>query len=303
MRYVKPDTDVTLYLTDAPVGLVGTVTVQIENPDGTTHTAATTKGIVEVEPENYAGTVRSPKVAATYLAVWWDGKKRSVEELVVSYTVPDPAAAGGLAPGALITLDEARGFLQKSDGETGQDEELGSLINSASVEIMHHTNREFAPVGDEDEDRSFLYVGGKHLDLSPYDVREVSAITLATDLAEASQVALEPSEWRLRPVPARHGVYQSVRLLTLPDDTRVVLPEGETTFEVTVGGKWGFAAVPDDVKHWCKVTVATWLRKDVAAFSTTLRLEHDRLERPDALPTAVMRGLTKYARTAPLLPR
>lgn len=206
-----------------------------------------------------------------------------------------------LATNALISLDEARGFIQKNEEETEQDEEIIRLINSASEEIQNHTRREFAPAGEYGEDRVFVYVGGRYLDLAPYDLRAVEAVTLATDLE--SPVKLTKDEWRLRPMPARDGVYQTIRLLSLPEDTRITLPEGETQFEVTVTGEWGFAEVPEDVKHWCKVTVATWLRKDVAAFSTTLRLEEDRLERPDALPTAAVRGLCKYRRKPALVLR
>lgn len=202
-----------------------------------------------------------------------------------------------LANNAVISLEEMRGFLQRGEGEHNQDEEIVRLINAASDEFAHgYPGREFAPRGETAAAREFVHVGG-HLELAPYDVREVQAVTLGTDLAAEKHVELEASEWRLRPRPARHGVFQAIKL---QPDRELDLP---CEFEVTVTGLWGFPAVPEDVKHWCKVTVATWLRKDVAAYSTTLRADEDRLERPDALPTAAYRALRKYHIPGRILPR
>lgn len=195
----------------------------------------------------------------------------------------------------LITLEEARSFLQKAEDEKKQDGVIAETITTASTEIRNHTNREFVSAGDKDLARTFVFEGGKRLNLFPYDLREASTVRLASDLSEGSQVDLDASQWRLRPIPSRYGVYQ---WLELPKSVcaGIALPEDREDFEVTVTGKWGFASVPEDVKQWCKVTVAVWLRKDVSAFSTTLRLEEDKLERPDQLPSAAVRGLEKYAR-------
>lgn len=202
-----------------------------------------------------------------------------------------------LEPFALISLEEARGFLQKREREDKQDEEIIRLINAASEEIIDWTKREFAPSGTELETRAFDYDGGRHIDLYPFDVREVTGVVVGADLDQPLELA--PSDWRPRPLSSRHGVHQ---LLRLKDSARAKARRlGECEVEVT--GTWGFAAVPENVQHWCKVTVATWLRKDVSAFSTTLRLEQDRLERPDALPTAVVRGLQKYRRDRIVTPR
>jgi hypothetical protein len=200
----------------------------------------------------------------------------------------------------LISLEEARAFLEKDERETAQDPILNGLITAASAEIMKYTKREFAPKGDAVEERRFLFVGARTVDLEPYDVREVESVTLGVDLPSSRELAA--GEWTLRPVTAPYGVYQSVRLRLAPGGAPN-LPAGEQTCAVAVTGKWGFASVPEDVKHWCKVTVATWLRKDVAAFSRTLQLEEDRVEAPEQLPSAAMRGLCNYKRRAPLVPR
>lgn len=205
-----------------------------------------------------------------------------------------------LSGAALISLDEARLFLQKENEEDAQDEVIEDLIEAASDEIARCTKREFAPRGEESEERTFPYAGNRLVDLEPYDVREVDAITLGADLE--SPIELAPAEWSLRPLPPRDGVFQSIRL-RLADSTVLEIPGGDQTCAIAVTGKWGFPAVPESVKHWCKVTVATWLRKDVSAFSRTLQLEDDRVEAPEELPTAAMRGLRRYKRRRALVLR
>jgi hypothetical protein len=211
--------------------------------------------------------------------------------------MPDPADQ--LAANALVSLEEARAFLQKDEGEEEQDELIVALINAASSRILQHTGREFAPKGVAPETRVFAASGGaRTIDLFPFDVREVTAVTLGSDLAPGEQAALASSGWRLRPLPAPHGVYQLLRL------SRAAATEvGCDEFEVSVTGLWGFAAVPEDVKHWCKVTVAIWLRKDVSAFSRTLAIDEDRLEVPEGLPSAVVKGLCDFTRKPAVLPR
>jgi hypothetical protein len=209
----------------------------------------------------------------------------------------DPADQ--LAANALVSLEEARAFLQKDQGEEEQDELIVALINAASSRILQHTGREFAPKGVVTETRVFATsAGARTIDLFPFDVREVSAVILGSDLAVGDEVALASTDWRLRPLPSPHGVYQLLRL------TRAAVDRlGCDEFEVSVTGLWGFAAVPEDVKHWCKVTVAIWLRKDVSAFSRTLAIDEDRLEVPEGLPSSVSRALCDFTRKPTVLPR
>ncbi len=182
----------------------------------------------------------------------------------------------------LTTLADVREFLQKQGTDTTQDGVIQHLITRASETINRQVGV-FLPA-ETDVDKTFVWRGGP-LALQPYFARDVTAVSLDSD--RTSPLALEESGWRLRPKPPRDGVY---RWLTFPSYAAPF--DGER--EVTVTGDWGFETVPWDVAHWTIVTVATWLRRDVSAFSTTLRLDEDRLERPDALPSAVMRGLARY---------
>jgi hypothetical protein len=96
MIYARPGDSLTAVLDAGTTGLVGTLTVQLENPDGTTETAATTSGIVEVETGIYAATMTAPDDRGTYIVIWKSGATTASEELVVTYTVPT-AVAGAFA--------------------------------------------------------------------------------------------------------------------------------------------------------------------------------------------------------------
>jgi len=181
----------------------------------------------------------------------------------------------------LASLRDVRGFLQKTGTDNVQDDIIQQLITRAS-ETINRNVAEFLPV-ENDTAKTFVWRGGP-LSLHPYFARDVTAVSLDTD---TTATVLDETDWRLRPKPPRDGVY---RWIHFPGHAAQFAGERE----VTVTGDWGFETVPPDVAHWAIVTVATWLRRDVSAFSTTLRLDEDRLERPDALPSAVMRGLARY---------
>jgi hypothetical protein len=191
----------------------------------------------------------------------------------------------------LTTLANARSYLQKPTADTAQDPIISSLITRASVAIMRYAEREFAPATSS-ATRTFEYRGGAFLSLAPYDLRTLSQIRIDTD--ESNPSTLTSSEYRLYPVEASDGTYTSVRLEPYLAYSRARWQQ--RLVEVT--GAWGFASVPADVEQWCLVTVGTWLKRDVSAFSTTFNLDESHMERPEALPAAVRGGLETYKRQA-----
>jgi hypothetical protein len=189
----------------------------------------------------------------------------------------------------LCTVQEVRDFLQKPDGDTGQDLIIGLLVTRASLEVMRVTGREFAPAVSSTA-RTFEYEGGGFLDLAPYDARTVTQVRI--DVDEGSPTTLQSDEWRLFPYPSRDGVYTALRLA--PYVIRSRARWQQRLVEVT--GTWGFASVPQDVKHWTIVSVAEWLRKDVAAFSRVFNLETEQIDLPESLPRAAVVGLSRWRR-------
>lgn len=194
----------------------------------------------------------------------------------------------------LCSLSDVRTFLQKQSTDVGQDQIIQSLISRVSLAIMRYTEREFAPATTSEARKFEWNPETAYLDLSPYDLRTVTTLKLDTD--QASPYTLTTAEYRLWPKPSRDGTYRALRLRP----NSIVSPTWQfpDVREVEVNGAWGFASVPEDVKHAAIATTAIWLRRDVSAFSTTFNITEDRVERPEFLPQAVARQLDQYKRHA-----
>lgn len=190
----------------------------------------------------------------------------------------------------LTSLSDVRLFLQKPDADTGQDTIISALITRASDAIMRYTQREFAPAASSTA-RTFLSDNRGYVSLAPYDVRAVSQIRLDTDTS--NPVTLTTDEYRLRPLPAVHGVYTF--LLLNPLSGRPNTRFAERTVEITA--TWGFATVPEDVEHACILTVVEWLRDDVSAFTTAYEGEDNPPNSPvSSIPQDARAVLTPYMR-------
>lgn len=189
----------------------------------------------------------------------------------------------------LTTRTKVREFVQKGTAETGQDTIIDDLISRASKAIMAWAGREFAPATAAAA-RSFAYTGGGFLSLAPYDLRSASQIQFDTDTASPS--TLVSTDYALRPLNNPSATYQFLRVpsFTVTDKPGKIATERQ----VTVTGAWGFASVPPDVAHACILTVADWLRRDVAAFSRGFNVEAGQFEFPGAFPDAARAVLRLY---------
>lgn len=184
----------------------------------------------------------------------------------------------------LCTLADVREFLQEPASSTDQDAIIGKLITRASRVILRWTGREFTPQTNAAA-RRVLYHGGGMLDLAPYEARTITSVVLDSD--QPSPISLTAgTDYMLRPVPARDGVYSWLELPTYRADG--------LAREVTVTGDWGWPSVPEDVQDACIKTVGLWLKRDVSAFSRTFNIDEGRTERPDAIPAAVAAELAAY---------
>jgi hypothetical protein len=188
----------------------------------------------------------------------------------------------------LTTLANVRAFIQKRDGQVAQDAEINTLITAASRALLDEFEREWAPV-TANAARQFAVeldpvTFVSRLPLAPYDLRTV--VSIVAD----GKVLTEGDDYELGPLPADHAVFTWVEFYGLVSTRR------SGRVPVTITGAWGFAAIPEDVVHWCNVTVATWLRRDVAAFSTVFNLDEQKVERPQLIPAAAYSGLKHYWR-------
>tara|TARA_R110000868_G_scaffold172005_1_gene407790 strand:- start:48 stop:641 length:594 start_codon:yes stop_codon:yes gene_type:complete len=188
----------------------------------------------------------------------------------------------------LCSVDDVRAFLQKPSADTTQDALIGDLITRASRLIIRHTEREFAPTSTA-VTRKFEWNGGGFLSLAPYDASSITSVQRL--LYDDSPVTLGAIQWRAWPVQPVDGVYSSVRIWgTVPQSV------GIRPTVITITGNWGFPTIPDEVRSACIETVTTWMRRDVAAFSTTYNLDEARVERPEVLPSSAARKLDYFRR-------
>jgi len=281
-------------LSGAPTGLTGTIGVRLLDNVGGTTTARTTSGIIEYPASSgqYSVQMTAPATAGQYSIFWDNGTTTPTttasEDLIVSYSA---GSTGTRLSGDLVSLSQAREFLQKQSVDTSQDSVLQNVVSRASVAIMRYTEREFAP-NSTSATRTFEaeIVGQTWVSLAPYDVQSVSSVQIDTDV---SAITLGSAEYRLWPQPAADGVYSAIRLMPLSMAVTAI-PWRHRQIQIT--GVWGFPAVPVDVQHWTLVTVTEWMRKDVAAFSTTYSLAEDKVDRPEMIPSAARAGLDLWKR-------
>lgn len=275
--------------------LTGTIGVAIlRESDGTVITARTTAGITEATTGVYAVTLTAPTAAGDYLIVWTsDAAATPAYRAEESLRVSGPAVLTG---SDLCTVADVRLQLQKPVGDTDQDALIGDIITAASRAILQWTGRQFLtdsapstrlapvggywrarmiPIGDLTTTPSAVTVVGE-------DGSTSATLTVATDV----QALWGDTAFSTAPIHA----WQPITALRLRSSAGQLLP----TDQLQVTGTFGFPAVPEDVVRACITTVALWMRRDVQAFSTTYSVDEGRLERPEALPSQVMRMLGPY---------
>lgn len=199
----------------------------------------------------------------------------------------------------LCTIADVRAYRQKPAADTDQDAVVQQLITAASRAINTYLGIDITPTsaGTAVTSHVFVYRGGGRLSLAGGRKVAQSVTSVVMDTDTASPSTLATSEYSLRPKPARDGVYRWIRLPY--QGSQLYGPEhpggrDAAEREVTVTGLFGYPSVPEDIRHWCVITVCEWLDQNVQSFSRTFSVDEGRLERPEALPSAVRAGLAHY---------
>lgn len=290
-----------------PSGLTGTVGVQILNADdGSVVTARTTAGIVESPAGSgiYGVRLVAPIVAGQYLVVWDTGtigpSTTAEDELLVTSS---QVASGLPGPGDLCALADVKAFLGSSD--TTFDTQIQALITPASLAIIREAEREFAPASAAVTRRYRWDAGTLLIDLAPYDLRTITSVTLSPEGGSPSVLA-DSTDYQGSPVTQPHGTFTTLRMSNL-----LLVRISTTLFRfgymlVDILGDWGFPTVPADIRQACVVTVASWLRRDIASFGQRDYPGPGGQIAPDApsvytLPPAALRMIRPYRRTAGFL--
>lgn len=178
---------------------------------------------------------------------------------------------------------------------------IASVTNATTVVLSGSPTAGTGLAWDFGEARVFEYDGSGVLDLRPYDLRELHAVTLYTDLETAQQDLLEAAEYRLRPAGrALGGTYLSIGVPT----PNVAEYEYGYGWQVTVIGQWGMASTPAAIKFACKQWAknivdnpGSYPSHSMAGYTVTSDVaSFDTLRTGAGMPRAVERRLSRYRR-------
>lgn len=224
--------------------------------------------------------------------------------------------AVAIATNALTTVATARNFLGRAGSDPTETDKLQIYINAYSNAIMRYTGRQFLPTQSATA-RRYRYDGSSFLSLAPSEATAISAVTLYTDLTEASWLELAPQsatvESRYRAEP-RNGTQEGTYLwLALPEigQFNALMNEPVVTrrmlgHEVTITGDWGAGVVPADVELAALIAIANAFRNPEGFGSrSTAGLQFAEMAEPPtsdesglSLPRGARSLLTPYRRTA-----
>lgn len=172
---------------------------------------------------------------------------------------------------------------------TAADAKIDAAIAAASAAITAEYEREFTPTASAT--RRFAVAEDGWVDLTPYDLRTITAVVLDPD---GAAITLNPGDYQTHPFPARDGVYTAIELLTT---TR---PAVTGRLVVSIDGAWGFASVPDAVVRAVIETVRANTRSDPNSWGATAPGDgRETAPMPQgtyAIPAAARRWLDPYRR-------
>lgn len=166
--------------------------------------------------------------------------------------------------------------MEPQSGTSSRDTLIQTLITSASVTLMRRLEREFTPqstaartvkVRTEESQVDGTIV----VDLAPWDLRSITSAQLHPE--DVSPIALTANtDYALEPIGAPQGSYQRMRLSRF----LVVVSNFQIRFgyaQLQITGNWGLwntAAVDNDVRDACVLTVRSWLRQNPGADQVAL---------------------------------
>lgn len=193
-------------------------------------------------------------------------------------------------PRALCTIAEVKRLLPNYQEPTDSAEQaaadlaIGDWIDSASQRIYEVSGREFLsnldpgtqaandwpapPTETREFEVSILpntpvdpVVGTRRARLLPVgDMQAVTALQYGDPWVTASRFTIATTDYRAKPLV--RAPWQPIRQLHLLADVW----SGQSYF---VTGKWGFPAVPMDVREACQEQVAIWTGRDLQTFTRT----------------------------------
>ena len=313
MIYAKPGAKYTAVLNAGITGLVGTLTVQLEETSGATAVPATTAGIVEVEPTVYAaGALVAPSIAGTYIVVWDNEGTRAAEELVVTTSL----AAEVEPADRILTLEEYKTRRQINGASPERDEAITAALTSAEDAVLQYTGRDFT-TAQAVETREFPWeIHSTILETDDF-VGKPTSITFEVPGVGAGSVFPTnafwlgpregPTHYYIDFTPARNLSLPSVGAMGFTRNLDTVFGQGGVADAVTVHvtAEFGWpGASPASVKQAVTWLVDEFFKKegnqgDVQAEAiANLSYVYQRISEENALPARITTLLDPYRRLA-----
>ncbi|MFL5954787.1 MAG: hypothetical protein ACJ76I_11845 [Gaiellaceae bacterium] len=173
-----------------------------------------------------------------------------------------------LSPRALVTLEEVKAYMPSVlDDDPSNDPALIGLINSESREIYRGTKREFIAAA---QDPRLYDVTAEIANLGRLHISDATSITTVQVLNPAGQLVATIAAPAYVELPRIREEWEPVTELWFRQDVSSTARLFDGCV-VRVDATWGFPAVPDDIKHACKVFVARDFLRDLARHSRTSR--------------------------------
>lgn len=187
---------------------------------------------------------------------------------------------------ALTDLATTKSFLKVTT--TTDDDIISTLINACSTAIENYCRRSFYQQTYTNE--YYDGTGTRWLNLKNYPVQSVSQVTQNTIVVDPSSYVVKNDSGvlvRIGPYPNTFSGMSITRFQTIwvPGD-----------YSIQVSYTAGYATIPDDLAHACRVYVKSIYNSDVANFSTTF--SDGFVFKADAMPTQVRLMLAPYADTS-----
>jgi hypothetical protein len=230
----------------------------------------------------------------------WDHCEREFKPT----TIPDRSGTDGVANGTTTFTAASGAFVAADVGKIISITARGlytiaSVTNGTTVVLSGSPAAGTSLAWDFGEARLFPVTAKGYIDLKPYDLRSLQALTLYSDRPTTEQDVLTADEYQLLP---SHGTSNGTvfHLQTIPP----ALGALQTGFgwRASVRGQWGMATVPNSVRFACKQWVKNIVENPgsyaAAAMSGyAISPDADTITiAPAGMPAAVRYRLERWAR-------
>jgi hypothetical protein len=245
---------------------------------GTSPVAKTATGIYQLNPG-----------AAATMAGWYafnfagTGAVQASEEFLYVADPSEFTADSGISDRALVTLSEARDWLQHSQQEMPEGNEIVRVINDVSDRIHYEAAREFKVAGANPQVRIFAvpsvsspdpwyidgeYIGDRNIWSRTVHIGDLATIPTLVEVIDRdwTTVLETVAAGDVTAHPINREPWEPIQALELHSDVAAL----SSGMRLRVTGTWGFPEVPGNIRQAALDAIASVLDRDVESYSTDL---------------------------------